>query len=504
MGPPIPTTMLPSARARLRLGSRATLVIAAVLFVGVFFLRLLDTSNADGETLLYMIPVGVLALGFGLRGGLAGAVLGFALTVWWDLGSGHVTLTALGYVNRALAYALIGVLAGAFVDDRRRLEAELLRYFEESLDLLWTADLSGRLLRVNHAWGQALGISTQAMRERPLIEFIHPRDRDAASAEILALARGQRQRIATRSRFRTAEGSYVWMEWRARTSASTSLIEGVAHDVTTQLKAERHLADEAKRLASRVSERTRDLNEARAETLQLLAVAGEYRDDETSQHTERVGILAARIGSRLGLSEQSVTLLREAAPLHDIGKLAIPDRVLLKPGRLSGTEQSVMHAHATLGARLLYGSHSPALQLAGVIAESHHEWWDGSGYPKGLTGVNIPLVGRIVAVADVFDALTHDRPYKPAWPLEQTLAMIRSRTGSQFDPCVVEAFLEVLDEIGAADATMPSDPSPPPPSVRVRHAPVGATQGATVHSMQGRAHRSRRELPAANSLGTPA
>jgi putative two-component system response regulator len=117
--------------------------------------------------------------------------------------------------------------------------------------------------------------------------------------------------------------------------------------------------------------------------------------------------------------------------------------VLLKPGRLTETEQELMQTHTTLGARLLYGSRSPTLQLAGVVAESHHEWWDGSGYPQGLIGSDIPLVGRIVAVADVFDALTHDRPYKVAWPAEQAVALIRSSAGSQFDPGVVEAFLTI-------------------------------------------------------------
>jgi putative two-component system response regulator len=151
--------------------------------------------------------------------------------------------------------------------------------------------------------------------------------------------------------------------------------------------------------------------------------------------------MSAQIGTRMSLSAESVALLREAAPLHDIGKLAIPDRVLLKPGRLTEEEQELMQTHTTLGARLLFGSRSPALQLAGLLAESHHEWWDGSGYPQGLIGSDIPLVGRIVAVADVFDALTHDRPYKPAWPSEQAVALIRSSAGSQFDPRVVEAFL---------------------------------------------------------------
>jgi putative two-component system response regulator len=255
------------------------------------------------------------------------------------------------------------------------------------------------------------------------------------------------------------------------------MIHGSAHDVSAQRRAEQHLSNEARRLQMMVDERTRDVNEARSETLQLLAVAGEYRDDETSQHTERVGSMSAEIGERMGLSAESVALLREAAPLHDIGKLAIPDRVLLKPERLVEDEQELMQTHTTLGARLLFGSRSPALQLAGVIAESHHEWWDGSGYPQGLIGSDIPLVGRVVAVADVFDALTHDRPYKPAWPVEQAVALIRSSAGSQFDPRVVEAFMSLVGRDGAqSEPPSQSDPRPSPESTPPRgetgsHAP---------------------------------
>ncbi len=351
-------------------------------------------------------------------------------------------------------------------------EAELERYFDESLELLWTADLTGRLVRVNPAWRRCLGHPAEAMCGRSLIEFIHERDRDAAAAEILSLADGSRESIKVTSRFGTVEGGCVWLEWSARASAAEQTIQGSAHDVSAQRRAEQQLANEARRLETMVDERTRDLSEARAETLQLLAVAGEYRDDETSQHTERVGSMSADIGRRMGLSNESVALLREAAPLHDIGKLAIPDRIVLKPGRLTEAEHEIMQTHTTLGARLLFGSRSPALQLAGVVAESHHEWWDGSGYPKGLEGSDIPLVGRIVAVADVFDALTHERPYKPAWPLDQAIAMIRSSAGTQFDPRAVDAFLEIVGAHGAAARQTPASPAPGteasavPPSTR--------------------------------------
>jgi hypothetical protein len=200
----------------------------------------------------------------------------------------------------------------------------------------------------------------------------------------------------------------------------------------------------------RVEERTRELVDARAETLQRLATAAEYRDGDTFQHTERVGVTAAEIAARLGLAADQIGLLREAAPLHDVGKLAISDTILLKPGKLSAEEYEVMKTHAELGARLLSGSSSPVLQMATVIAGSHHERWDGAGYPAGLAEKAIPRVGRIVAVADVFDALTHERPYKPAWPVEQAIAEIERAAGSQFDPGVVAAFLAMQKDAAVA------------------------------------------------------
>jgi putative two-component system response regulator len=225
------------------------------------------------------------------------------------------------------------------------------------------------------------------------------------------------------------------------------VIHAVARDVTVLHEAEDQLANSAKSLEQLVAERTRELDDARTDTLRQLAIAAEYRDDETYQHTERVGHLAARLALRLGLPGGQVTLLRHAAPLHDVGKLAIPDRILLKPGRLTPEEFEVMKTHAELGARLLSSGSSRVLQTAAVIAATHHERWDGAGYPKGLSGETIPLVGRIVAVADVFDALTHDRPYKSAWSVQDACEEIENSAGSQFDPRVLGAFMELRAEL---------------------------------------------------------
>jgi putative nucleotidyltransferase with HDIG domain len=182
------------------------------------------------------------------------------------------------------------------------------------------------------------------------------------------------------------------------------------------------------------------LERARLETLQRLALAAEYRDDSTSEHTERVARTAVLLARRLGRPEAEVSLYRLAAPLHDIGKLAVSDALLLKPGRLTAEEIQLMKRHTTAGAAILSGSTSDVLRLASEIALSHHEWWDGSGYPNGLKGDAIPLSGRIVAIADVFDALAHARPYKAAWGLDDAVAEIERLNGRQFDPSIVEAF----------------------------------------------------------------
>ena len=200
-----------------------------------------------------------------------------------------------------------------------------------------------------------------------------------------------------------------------------------------------------------VRERTKDIEAAHRETMHRLARAAEYRDDDTGQHTRRVGQMAAGLAGELGLPYAQVVLFEEAAALHDVGKIAIPDAILLKPGKLTCEEFEIMKTHTVIGEQILAGSSSPSLQLAAQIARSHHERWDGSGY-DGLKETEIPLSGRIVAVADVFDALMHDRPYKKAWSLEQATAEIRRQNGRQFDPDVVQAFFWLIERRQLAKA----------------------------------------------------
>jgi len=198
-------------------------------------------------------------------------------------------------------------------------------------------------------------------------------------------------------------------------------------------------------LEAKVRDRTRELEAAQEEIMERLARAAEFRDDNTGQHTERVGQMAALLARQLGLTDPQVSLIRRAAPLHDVGKIGVPDSILLKPGKLTVEEFEQVKKHTTIGARILSGSRFNLLRLAEEIAFSHHERWDGDGY-AGIRQDQIPLAGRIVAVADVFDALTQKRPYKAAWPIAEAVAEIDRQRVRQFDPEVVDAFLRVIDQ----------------------------------------------------------
>lgn len=197
-------------------------------------------------------------------------------------------------------------------------------------------------------------------------------------------------------------------------------------------------------LEALVRGRTAELEAFQLETLQRLAVLGEFRDTDTGEHTVRVGDLSAELAHMLGSDADYAERLRLAARLHDIGKVAIPDSILLKPGPLTPAEFDVMKTHTTIGARILAGSNSPLMQLAEEVALNHHERWDGAGYPHGRSGEDVPLSGRIVTVADVFDALTSERSYKRAWSVEDAVRYISRASGTQFDSNIVDAFVQVM------------------------------------------------------------
>lgn len=208
------------------------------------------------------------------------------------------------------------------------------------------------------------------------------------------------------------------------------------------------VTEQRDQLEARVRERTSELADARTEILHRLARAAEYRDDVTGRHAERVGLMASLIASELGAGARTVELIRRTAPLHDVGKIAVPDSILRKPGRLTRSEFEIMKTHTVVGQQILGGSSHALLAMASRIAVGHHERWDGGGYPYGLSGEDIPLEARVVTVADVFDSLSHARPYKEASTAAEAVAVIRSGRGTHFAPDAVDAFLAICDRVG--------------------------------------------------------
>ena len=228
---------------------------------------------------------------------------------------------------------------------------------------------------------------------------------------------------------------------RVRTHLALKAARDALENVNTQLE-------------QRVAERTAQLRAAfdrvkrgSLETIVRLSRAAEFKDDSTGAHVLRMSHYAAAAARRVGLGDRAAESILHAAPMHDIGKIGIPDHILLKPGPLNEAEWQIMRRHCQIGARILAGSDAEVIELAEVVALTHHEWFDGSGYPRGLRGDAIPIEGQVVAIADVFDALTSRRPYKEAFPVDSSLDIIRRGQGTHFSPDVVEAFLGVMPEI---------------------------------------------------------
>ena len=227
--------------------------------------------------------------------------------------------------------------------------------------------------------------------------------------------------------------------------------------VSSQLKVKAyydHMRNYQQELESEVARRTEQLKQAFEEiksasldTIYRLSRAAEYRDEGTGAHIQRMSHFAAALAQGMGLDQDTVETVLYAAPMHDVGKIGIPDSILLKPGKLDQSEWEIMKRHTTVGAAILAGSKAKFIELAETIALTHHEKWDGSGYPKGLKGLAIPLGGRITAVADVFDALTSKRPYKETFSLEKSFAIIKEGQGNHFDPQVADAFFSIRNQI---------------------------------------------------------
>lgn len=224
--------------------------------------------------------------------------------------------------------------------------------------------------------------------------------------------------------------------------------------VRARLKTHLDLYDQSRLLEQKVRERTsqlinafEEIKNASLDTIHRLSMAAEFKDEDTGAHVKRMSNYASIVARKLGLDDTLVESILYAAPMHDIGKIGIPDHILLKPGKLTPEEWEIMKQHTTFGGRILEGSENEFIRLGETIARTHHEKWDGSGYPSGLKGHDIPMEGRIVAIADVFDALTSRRPYKEPFSIEKSFAIIREGRGTQFDPDVVDAFFDSKEEI---------------------------------------------------------
>jgi PAS domain S-box-containing protein len=449
------------------LGTGPTLALTALLALALVVLPLVNPDIADFPLLLFMVPVGLCAGRFGARGGLGAAALGALIAAFWYLHHQAFASGVPDLLTQVVVFGLVGGMVGAVVDARRDVERALTNHQELSLDLICTASPDGFFTRVNPAGQRLLGYRPEELLARPFIDFVHPDDREATLAELKRQTDAGQSVLNFKNRYRCSDGSYRWLEWCSRPDTERNNLVAVARDVTERVAAEQALANYRSELEAAVRDRTaeleqrgRDLEDSRLETLRRLALAAEYRDDSTYEHTERVGRTAFLLARALGCPEEEAALIRLAAPLHDVGKLGVSDSILLKPGKLTAAEFELVKKHTVGGAHILRDSSSDILRLAEQIALNHHEWWNGKGYPHGLRGLEIPRAARIVALADVFDALTHERPYKHAWPVDEATLEIRRLSGRQFDPAVVAAFGE-LDPHALAELPK-HEPARPP------------------------------------------
>jgi PAS domain S-box-containing protein len=331
----------------------------------------------------------------------------------------------------------------ALADGKLRAEAELLgseRLFRQLVEqlpaivYLWEAGAEGECYYVSPAIESILGYPVREWLADSKLwaSRIHPEDRESAVAKELR-CRETGEDLVSEYRMFARDGRLVWIRDEAvmvrDEDGSLDHLRGLMYDISAEKQGEA------------------SLRRSREETIRRLSRAAEFRDDETGAHIERMSRYCELIGMRLGLDPRRCEQLRIASPMHDVGKIGVADAILRKPGPLDPDERAAMERHAEIGYRILAGSGAELLDLAATIARTHHERYDGTGYPRRLKGEEIPLEGRIAAVADVFDALTTDRVYRPAYSFAKTVAMMRDERGSHFDPVVLDSFLAAERDI---------------------------------------------------------
>jgi PAS domain S-box-containing protein len=364
-----------------------------------------------------------------------------------DVADAALALGAYGYLTKPFKHNEVAInVVNAL--RRRRLEIEeretrdqLEHRFRHLVDqlpaivYLWEAGADGQCYYVSPAIEPVLGYPVGEWLADPQLwaKRLHQEDHDRIVAEELRCREGG-ENLDCEYRMLAKDGRVVWIRDQAvaiRIDGSFHHLQGLMYDVSAEKEAQA------------------SLRRSREETIRRLSRAAEFRDDETGAHIERMSRYCELIAARLGLAPELCEQLRIASPMHDVGKIGVADAILLKPGPLDADERAEMERHPVIGYRILAGSGAELLDFAASIAWTHHERFDGSGYPRGLRGEEIPLEGRIAAVADVFDALTSDRVYRPAFGRAEACAMMRAARGSHFEPRVLDVFLEAEGEISA-------------------------------------------------------
>jgi putative two-component system response regulator len=360
---------------------------------------------------------------------------GYLVKPFWP---GQLTITVINALRRV-------ELERAQAAHTRTLEERIQMLMDAAPVPIYIKDRERRYTIANRVAHEVAGLRPGELVGRTDADLMPPEtERVAAASDALILSEGGTYTEEETMTFDDEERTFLTVKFPyVDDSGEIAGISGISADITAKKQAEQLRED----LAATQQRAIEELRSSRQETIERLARAIEMHDTETGRHVNRIASTAALLGDLLGLDPERVNLLRTAAPMHDVGKVATPDEILRKPGPLDPKERAEMERHTTVGHEILSGSDSELLQMAASVALTHHERWDGSGYPLGLKGDEIPLEGRIVAVADAFDAMLSDRHYRAALPAEEAFEQVEQGRGSQFDPKIADLLLAHRDEI---------------------------------------------------------